>query len=251
MFGCIVAGRLIQTNLQQVDVNKYIFELPDAASINHIVVFLLGTIPFDPGYAATVHFLWPGSEGGWKLLGMLSNEKPSAIFRLRGFSTSKSTSTLAPNTNTPTFNPIKLIGNSTTSTDEMSMDLNDSTLPTTNQSSSSEPVTATLGIAIEPISVVEAELATLPPSNSSNTNSATNSTTIPNFDLINQITMNILKNLYNYVTSFATTSIPFGSDAIGAGDFFLSLKSFQDWYDSYTRKVKLDPNKVLKGDNPM
>ncbi|CAJ0837748.1 6497_t:CDS:2 [Entrophospora sp. SA101] len=195
----------IQTNLQQVDVNKYIFELPDAASINHIVVFLLGTIPFDPGYAATVHFLWPGSEGGWKLLGMLSNEKPSAIFRLRGFSTSKSTSTLAPNTNTPTFNPIKLIGNSTTSTDEI---------------------------------------------NSSNTISATNGT-IPNFDLINQITMNILKNLYNYVTSFATTSIPFGSDAIGAGDFFLSLKSFQDWYDSYTRKVKMDPNKVLKGDNPM
>ncbi|CAJ0910427.1 2958_t:CDS:2 [Entrophospora sp. SA101] len=193
MFGCIVAGRLIQTNLQQVDVNKYIFELPDAASINHIVVFLLGTIPFDPGYAATVHFLWPGSEGGWKLLGMLSNEKPSAIFRL---------------------------------------------------------LTATLGIAIEPISVVEAELATLPSSNSSNTISATNGT-IPNFDLINQITMNILKNLYNYVTSFATTSIPFGSDAIGAGDFFLSLKSFQDWYDSYTRKVKMDPNKVLKGDNPM
>jgi hypothetical protein len=51
-------------------VNKYVFELPDAATINHIVVFLLGTIPFDPGYAATVHFLWPGSENGWKLLGM-------------------------------------------------------------------------------------------------------------------------------------------------------------------------------------
>jgi hypothetical protein len=50
-------------------VNKYIFELPDAASINHIVVFLLGTVPFDSGYAATVHFLWPGSEGNWKLLG--------------------------------------------------------------------------------------------------------------------------------------------------------------------------------------
>ncbi|CAH1763207.1 20392_t:CDS:2 [Entrophospora sp. SA101] len=251
MFGCIVAGRLIQTNLQQVDVNKYIFELPDAANINHIVVFLLGTISFDPGYAATVHFLWPGSEGGWKLLGMLSNEKPSAIFRLRGFSTSKSTSTLAPNKNTLKFNPIKLIGDSTTSTDEMSMDLNDSTLSTANQSSSSEPVTATLGIAIEPISIVEAELATLPPSNLSNTNSATNSTTIPNFDLINQITMNILKNLYNYVTSFATTSIPFGSDAIGTGNSFLSLKLFQEWYDSYTRKVKMDPNMVLKEDNPL
>jgi hypothetical protein len=62
------------------------------------VVFLLGTIPFDPGYAATVHFLWPGGENGWKLLGMLSNEKPSAIFRLRGtiISSSSSSNVLNP-----------------------------------------------------------------------------------------------------------------------------------------------------------
>ncbi|KAJ2697019.1 hypothetical protein H4218_004237 [Coemansia sp. IMI 209128] len=81
MFGCIVAGRLVQTNLQQVDVNKYVFELPDAHSINHIVVFLLGTVPFEPGYAATVHLLWPNKS--WQMLGALSNDKPSAIFRLK------------------------------------------------------------------------------------------------------------------------------------------------------------------------
>ncbi|KAI8987972.1 hypothetical protein BDF20DRAFT_910525 [Mycotypha africana] len=81
MFGCVAAGRLVQTNLQQVDVNKYVFELSDAQSINHIVVFLLGTIPFEPGFAATVHLHWPNKE--WQLLGGLSNEKPSAIFRLK------------------------------------------------------------------------------------------------------------------------------------------------------------------------
>ncbi|KAJ1730265.1 hypothetical protein LPJ61_003105 [Coemansia biformis] len=81
MFGCIVAGRLVQTNLRQVDVNKYVFELPEVHSINHIVVFLLGTVPFEPGYAATVHLLWPSRE--WQYLGALSNEKPSAIFRLK------------------------------------------------------------------------------------------------------------------------------------------------------------------------
>ncbi|KAJ1943967.1 hypothetical protein GGF37_002411, partial [Kickxella alabastrina] len=81
MFGSIVAGRLVQTNLQQVDVNKYVFELPNAHDINHIVVFLLGTIPFEPGYAATVHLLWPNKS--WQMLGALSNDKPSAIFRLK------------------------------------------------------------------------------------------------------------------------------------------------------------------------
>ncbi|CAI2179561.1 7162_t:CDS:2 [Funneliformis geosporum] len=138
MFGCIVAGRLIQTNLQQVDVNKYIFELPDAATVNHIVVFLLGTIPFDPGYAATVHFLWPGSESGWKLLGMLSNDKPSAIFRLRG--------TIIPSSGqNPTF------GTRLITSGAISLDSNVSS------------VTATLGISIEPISVIEAQIANLPP----------------------------------------------------------------------------------------
>ncbi|KAJ1937690.1 hypothetical protein FBU59_004677 [Linderina macrospora] len=81
MFGCIVAGRLVQTNLRQVDVNKYVFELPDAHLINHLVVFLLGTIPFQPGQAATVHLLWPNKD--WQFLGVLSNDKPSAIFRLK------------------------------------------------------------------------------------------------------------------------------------------------------------------------
>jgi Protein of unknown function (DUF775) len=57
----------VQTNLQQVDVNKWVFELPDANNINHITVFLLGTIPFDAGYGATVHILWPNKD--WKLLG--------------------------------------------------------------------------------------------------------------------------------------------------------------------------------------
>ncbi|CAO3627660.1 unnamed protein product [Cunninghamella blakesleeana] len=80
MFGCIAAGRLVQTNLQQVDVNKYVFELSEVQSIHHLVVFLVGTTPFEPGFAATVHLLWPNKD--WQLLGGLSNEKPSAIFKI-------------------------------------------------------------------------------------------------------------------------------------------------------------------------
>ncbi|CAK5263446.1 unnamed protein product [Mycena citricolor] len=90
MFGCCVAGRLLQTNLQQVDETRAYFELPAASSINHICVFLLGTIPFPEGYGCTVHFFWPGK--GFQVLGMLSNEKPSAIFRLRGTFTAQSAS---------------------------------------------------------------------------------------------------------------------------------------------------------------
>jgi len=91
MFGCCIAGRLLQTNLQQIDETHALFELPQASTINHVCVFLLGTgassvidmtyfitcfhihivssiVPFPDGYAATVHFFWPGK--GFQLLGM-------------------------------------------------------------------------------------------------------------------------------------------------------------------------------------
>jgi len=43
MFGCCVAGRLLQTNLTQVDESHAYFELVNASSINHVCVFLAGT----------------------------------------------------------------------------------------------------------------------------------------------------------------------------------------------------------------
>lgn len=82
MFGLCIAGRLPQTPSSQPDETHLVFTLQDAQSINHVTVFMDGTTPFPAGYAATVHFLLPG--GDWKLLGCLKNDKPSAIFRLRG-----------------------------------------------------------------------------------------------------------------------------------------------------------------------
>jgi hypothetical protein len=43
MFGCVVAGRLLQTDLTQVDDTHAFFALPHAEAINHVCVFLLGT----------------------------------------------------------------------------------------------------------------------------------------------------------------------------------------------------------------
>src|SRR5206468_3661711 len=83
-------------------------------------------------------------------------------------------------------------------------------------------ITATLGISIEPISVVEEQIAALPLQASS---------AIP--EHTSQITNNILKNLYNYVTSFASSVTPLGAQKIGTGDLFISTKIFQDWYDGF------------------
>lgn len=94
-----------------------------------------------------------------------------------------------------------------------------------------------MGISIEPINVVEQQISSLP----QHTNAS-----IP--DQTAQISANILKNLYNYVTSFASSIVPFDSQKIGIGNSYISTKIFQDWYDGFMRKVMMDPNIVLKNE---
>ncbi|KAI0795587.1 hypothetical protein C8Q75DRAFT_803454 [Abortiporus biennis] len=178
MFGCLVAGRLLQTNLQQIDETHALFELPAAESINHICVFLLGPVPFPEGYGATVHFFWPGK--GFQLLGMLSNDKPSAIFRLRGNFSASQTS------------------------DAHQM------FEGTGQSPSiaGGSVTAVLGIAIEPLPQIMQEIALLPSAVAkANSNPVAEATIMAE---------RIVKHLFNYLAGFTggvmtpDTTVPLG-----------------------------------------
>ena len=69
--------------MQQASPNQFFLTIDQAESINHIVVFLTGEIPFAEGFGGSIYFGWP-VEGGvsWKILGFISNEKPSAIFKI-------------------------------------------------------------------------------------------------------------------------------------------------------------------------
>ncbi|CAF89643.1 unnamed protein product, partial [Tetraodon nigroviridis] len=88
MFGCVVAGRLVQTDAVQVSPDKFVFHLADYESVNHVVVFMLGTVAFPAGMGGAVYFSFPdpSSAGGpvWQLLGFITNDKPSAIFKISG-----------------------------------------------------------------------------------------------------------------------------------------------------------------------
>ncbi|KAF7800229.1 hypothetical protein EIP86_011476 [Pleurotus ostreatoroseus] len=192
MFGCCVAGRLLQTNLQQVDDTHAYFELPAAETINHICVFLLGTVPFPEGYGATVHFFWPGK--GFQLLGMLSNEKPSAIFRLRGNFSAQSSDAHAVFSGAST--PVA-----------------DVTL---------QGVTAILGLAIEPLAQIAAEVAALP--------SAVAPKSAPQADAT-LLAERIVKHLFNYLSGFASGTPLSPESAIPMG-------MIVRWYESFVSKIR-------------
>lgn len=89
MFAILVSGRLPQTDFQQVGEKQFLITIPDADDINHVAVFMTGTIPFPEGMSALVFFSWPDPNAppNWQPLGFLSNVKPSAIFKINSLKT--------------------------------------------------------------------------------------------------------------------------------------------------------------------
>nr|ACI66287.1 C11orf73 homolog [Salmo salar] len=74
----------VQTDPRQVAGDKFVFNLPDYENVNHVVVFMLGTVPFPAGMGGAVYFSFPDPVAGqvWQLLGFITNDKPSAIFKI-------------------------------------------------------------------------------------------------------------------------------------------------------------------------
>ena len=82
MFACVVAGRLVQTNFTVVDSLKLFLEIGEANNVQHLCVFMTGSVALPQDAAATLHFSWGPLFTDWQYIGFLSNSKPSSIFKL-------------------------------------------------------------------------------------------------------------------------------------------------------------------------
>ncbi|KTW30863.1 hypothetical protein T552_00574 [Pneumocystis carinii B80] len=214
MFGVICAGRPIQTNIQQIENNKFIFVLENAASINHIIIFLLPENFFQEGFGATVYLQYPGKQ--FQLLGGLSNKKPSAIFRLKNASNSS---------------------NANTEMEEMQ-----------DVSESSQSIAAVLGISIEPLLSVEQQLSSLSMAQQDQKKLQKSEVSRP-VPPIQTIVQRIITNLYNFIVGFTTSQLPHGSQLLGNAQMdntFIPLKAFQDWHSKFSSKLSMDPHFLEK-----
>lgn len=69
--------------MQTINETNFTFTISNGRSVNHIVIFILPGVIIPETHAATVHVRFPNSPD-FKILGGISNSKPSAVFRLRG-----------------------------------------------------------------------------------------------------------------------------------------------------------------------
>lgn len=187
MFGIIVSGRVVQTNFEQVVERHFLSTVVDADNINHIVVFLTGTTPFPDGTAGLIYFSWPDPNAppSWHLLGYISNEKPSAVFKISGL---KKTS------------------------EEQSGFLQFAQHAISHN--------AQIGIAIEPLNIVQEQitmLETFKPSEQSQ---------------FTEYCKKTLKNFVNYISSFST---------LQQDTYVVPLPVVQNWYQNFEAKLAVNP----------
>ena len=213
MFHCVSQ---VNTNVQQAGPNTFLLAVDGAESINHIVVFLTGQVPFSDGFGGSIYLGWPLTGGGqaslnldgvsWQLLGFISNEKPSAIFKIAKV---KPHETVA--------NPF---GGS------MAMDMSTAT------GNSLSLASALVGISVEPLS----EITQKTPSAD---------TTASTVDSFTEFSQKMLENFFNYAGSFAASPAQIAlQQQMGnqTNDSYIPFSALQQWYMNFQRRLQSNPD---------
>ena len=200
-FGVILPSRPVLANAVTISPTQYAFTFPSMPNFSHIVVFLLPGATLPDGTLTGVYVQLPNSNE-FKFLGAIGTEKPSAIFKV---------------------NASGIVNGAGPADDEMT-------------DSDAHPSTAgdvTLGLSVETAANITAQLETLRasrtalvPTRSHQQQTAPISTKV--------LAQRIIKNAYNFLGSFAGSAGPGGQEVV-------PLKSFQDWWTKFERRVENDP----------
>ncbi|MCJ1303433.1 hypothetical protein MMC08_006243 [Hypocenomyce scalaris] len=203
MFGVILPSRPVLINSTTINPGQFAFTFPSTPSFSHIVVFLLPGNELSIEAAAAVYIQFPGSSE-FKLLGAIGREKESTIFQI---------------TNKGRDNAATGAGGS----DE---DIMTDEAPVVNGVPASGQIT--LGISIEPAASVQAQLEALKASQGPETSTAL----VRRPPTTKVLAQRIIKNAFNFLASFAGGQ---------GGSEVVPLKSFQDWWTKFERKIEVDP----------
>lgn len=197
----------VENNFQLVDTNKLLTTIPNADSLNHIVLFLTspGVLPLEA--AGCVYFSLPDPDAPptWYYLGYLSNDKPSTIYKLSNITLSFLKGSNNPG-NQPGFNYIQS--------------------PVNN--------VAQIGISVEPLALAQQMLPITEATPSKQ-------------DTFSEFAQTTVRNLINYSSSFSRTGSDIYTNLIqsahqNANTNYVPLATLQTWQENYMRRLNNDPS---------
>ncbi|KAL9100265.1 MAG: hypothetical protein Q9163_004341 [Psora crenata] len=221
-FGLILPSRPVLTEPLAVSPTQYAFTFPAFPSFSHIVVFLLPGVILPEDTLAGVYIQLPGSAPAFQFLGVIGTNKSSAIFRVKSGTLS---SAVPAEEGVP----------------EDTMTDVDGTSPLAGGVAGGDPGPAvTVGISIEQAAILTQQLETLKASSSTalvptrggQPRSSPLSTKI--------LAQRIIKNAFNFLASFAGST---GDQEV------VPLKSFQDWWTKFERRIESDPGFLEREDS--
>ncbi|KAI9797403.1 MAG: hypothetical protein M1835_000736 [Candelina submexicana] len=209
MFGAILPSRPVQTNLQTLSATQFAFTLPAFPPFHHVVVFLLPGSVLPPSAAAAVYIRLPDNPD-FKLLGSISNEKQSAIFKINHTGALQFSGVPAANEGDDAM-IVEIVPHDATSAEE-----------TTRGE-------FTLGISVEPAASVTAQLENL---KSTSVAESTTMVVAKRPLSTKMLAQKIIKNAFNFLASFADDQ---------GGNEMVPLKGFRDWWMKFEKRIELDP----------
>lgn len=204
-FGLVVPGRPVLADPTNVSPTQFAFSFPSTPAFSHIVLFMIPGTVLPVGMLAGLYLQLPNSTE-FKFLGAIGSEKPTAIFKVSDDGSDAGT-----------------VENAVT-------DLDAST-PAVGTGAGSGLVT--VGISIEPAQSIMAQLEMLKSSSSTTLvkSSAKVATSSPVTTKL--LAQRIIKNAFNFLSSFAGSTT--------GGQEVVPLKSFQDWWTKFERRIEVDP----------
>ena len=227
-FGLILPSRPVLTNPLVISDTQYAFTFSSLPIFSHLIVFLLPGVTLPEGTLAGVYIQFPGPVPEFKLLGALGTDKQSAIFRVSHPSSASYGSDSGPS-------PLE---------DEM-VDVDASTLTIINDATAVTTGETTVGISIEQAATITSQLQSVEASNmlSSQALVPAGNRRQPVTRLSTKaLAQRIIKNAFNFLASFAGTTTAGGNEVV-------PLKSFQDWWTKFERRIENDPGFLERGDD--
>lgn len=222
MFGVIVSGRPVQTTFEAITPTQAQFQIPASPSFGHVVIFMLPGATLPEGQSAAIYIRVPPNED-FTLWGELSNTKQSAVFKIRESGKGGSG-----------------VGNVEGDGMDDMIDESSAVGGSTNM--------VTIGIAIEPSGQVTAALtARRTGASFSNANNSTMDLELvrrtpisPSPVTTKLLAQRIIANAFNFLASFSSGGT--------GGNEVVPLKSFEEWWRKFEKKVERDPGFLERWD---